>query len=135
MTPEDNRAKMEKFESMGVDVKFIGSSKLKMHHKFATVDTYSDKPVLITGSANWSMLSQRQFNENTLFFEGKPGITNNFQNQFDLLWTQAKEIGMQKFYLFNAPLLDLTLEEGISCLLYTSPSPRDQRGSRMPSSA
>ena len=25
--------------------------------------------------------------------------------------------------------------EVISCLLYTSPSPRDQRGSRMPSSA
>ena len=25
--------------------------------------------------------------------------------------------------------------EGLSCLLYTSPSPRDQRGSRMPSSA
>ena len=24
---------------------------------------------------------------------------------------------------------------GITCLLYTSPSPRDQRGSRMPSSA
>ena len=24
---------------------------------------------------------------------------------------------------------------GLSCLLYTSPSPRDQRGSRMPSSA
>ena len=24
---------------------------------------------------------------------------------------------------------------GVSCLLYTSPSPRDQRGSRMPSSA
>ena len=24
---------------------------------------------------------------------------------------------------------------GYSCLLYTSPSPRDQRGSRMPSSA
>ena len=27
------------------------------------------------------------------------------------------------------------LEEYLSCLLYTSPSPRDQRGSRMPSSA
>ena len=25
--------------------------------------------------------------------------------------------------------------QGITCLLYTSPSPRDQRGSRMPSSA
>ena len=29
----------------------------------------------------------------------------------------------------------LELLEGMSCLLYTSPSPRDQRGSRMPSSA
>ena len=27
------------------------------------------------------------------------------------------------------------LEESYNCLLYTSPSPRDQRGSRMPSSA
>ena len=26
-------------------------------------------------------------------------------------------------------------KEGSNCLLYTSPSPRDQRGSRMPSSA
>ena len=26
-------------------------------------------------------------------------------------------------------------EDGKTCLLYTSPSPRDQRGSRMPSSA
>ena len=28
-----------------------------------------------------------------------------------------------------------TFLKGIRCLLYTSPSPRDQRGSRMPSSA
>ena len=27
------------------------------------------------------------------------------------------------------------MDEGKICLLYTSPSPRDQRGSRMPSSA
>ena len=26
-------------------------------------------------------------------------------------------------------------EDAVACLLYTSPSPRDQRGSRMPSSA
>ena len=32
----------------------------------------------------------------------------------------------------NIPFSDL---ENRSCLLYTSPSPRDQRGSRMPSSA
>ena len=30
---------------------------------------------------------------------------------------------------------DFADETGITCLLYTSPSPRDQRGSRMPSSA
>ena len=35
---------------------------------------------------------------------------------------------------FDIVLLDLMLP-GMSCLLYTSPSPRDQRGSRMPSSA
>ena len=33
----------------------------------------------------------------------------------------------------KAPKLDI--EHWMSCLLYTSPSPRDQRGSRMPSSA
>ena len=32
-------------------------------------------------------------------------------------------------------VLFLDMPEGTSCLLYTSPSPRDQRGSRMPSSA
>ena len=30
---------------------------------------------------------------------------------------------------------DAVITKGIICLLYTSPSPRDQRGSRMPSSA
>ena len=31
--------------------------------------------------------------------------------------------------------LDDLIEEAIDCLLYTSPSPRDKRQSRMPSSA
>ena len=30
---------------------------------------------------------------------------------------------------------DAGMKKGHACLLYTSPSPRDQRGSRMPSSA
>ena len=33
------------------------------------------------------------------------------------------------------PILDKFIEFIYGCLLYTSPSPRDQRGSRMPSSA
>ena len=41
-----------------------------------------------------------------------------------LRWAIAKPIDVVRF-----------LENIYSCLLYTSPSPRDQRGSRMPSSA
>ena len=33
------------------------------------------------------------------------------------------------------PVFHYELKEASTCLLYTSPSPRDQRGSRMPSSA
>ena len=36
---------------------------------------------------------------------------------------------------FGGGILDSQQSEFYSCLLYTSPSPRDQRGSRMPSSA
>ena len=31
--------------------------------------------------------------------------------------------------------IEFQVDAGTTCLLYTSPSPRDQRGSRMPSSA
>ena len=37
----------------------------------------------------------------------------------------------------NPTIIDYSVDtvDGVTCLLYTSPSPRDQRGSRMPSSA
>ena len=37
--------------------------------------------------------------------------------------------------VFVTILLFVLFRNAIACLLYTSPSPRDQRGSRMPSSA
>ena len=37
--------------------------------------------------------------------------------------------------LINGCLITSRMARNITCLLYTSPSPRDQRGSRMPSSA
>ena len=43
--------------------------------------------------------------------------------------------GIEQFYM---PTIDFThpaYDDVCRCLLYTSPSPRDQRGSRMPSSA
>ena len=36
---------------------------------------------------------------------------------------------------FLQSVVDQSYEQFVDCLLYTSPSPRDQRGSRMPSSA
>ena len=53
---------------------------------------------------------------------------------------KAKEHWPGKLYLSVAldidhPFLQKMLTKYSICLLYTSPSPRDQRGSRMPSSA
>ena len=51
----------------------------------------------------------------------------------DVLDTQVHELTMQMLTL-RQPMAD-DLRNVISCLLYTSPSPRDRQKSRMPSSA
>ena len=45
------------------------------------------------------------------------------------------DAGISSQYITALMLIAPTLPNGLTCLLYTSPSPRDQRGSRMPSSA
>ena len=56
------------------------------------------------------------------------------EEAFAGLMTQtAKSLGMNNTNFMNAT--GLPDEMHYTCLLYTSPSPRDQRGSRMPSSA
>ena len=57
------------------------------------------------------------------------------------LWVESG-IAQPEFDVFEKSITELqrALDEGAItsvnfCLLYTSPSPRDQRGSRMPSSA
>ena len=59
------------------------------------------------------------------------------QAYFDLF--NAKDAqGISDLYAEDATVTDpvgTPAKEGKDCLLYTSPSPRDQRGSRMPSSA
>ena len=48
------------------------------------------------------------------------------------LQEKARDI---RFDFFNAVMLEQKLDYICTCLLYTSPSPRDKRQSRMPSSA
>ena len=43
--------------------------------------------------------------------------------------------GVKGFVTFNTLVFDHEFEQAENCLLYTSPSPRDKRQSRMPSSA
>ena len=47
----------------------------------------------------------------------------------------AAKVLMPAFFVLLALLAAFALFSNMGCLLYTSPSPRDQRGSRMPSSA
>ena len=57
---------------------------------------------------------------------------------FDTRWIQEARISRKRlgFLYENALDLPLTLRKGdVACLLYTSPSPRDMRRTRMPSSA
>jgi phosphatidylserine/phosphatidylglycerophosphate/cardiolipin synthase-like enzyme len=106
-----NMAKMERLEELGIDVRYLGSSK-KMHHKFAVIDGGTSYGSTITGSANWSMMSRRSYSENILFFDGEAGISSQFQHEFNLLWGLSKEIGMAKNYAQNGETF--TIEEGVN---------------------
>ena len=52
-----------------------------------------------------------------------------------LVFKRERKIEQLRKSFINSPAKYAGLVEFIICLLYTSPSPRDQRGSRMPSSA
>ena len=56
------------------------------------------------------------------------GILSSGKSKFDDLMSQKNNLANPN----NLPVFN---EYTVGCLLYTSPSPRDQRGSRMPSSA
>lgn len=106
-----NQEKMLNLEKLGIDVRYLGSSR-GMHHKFAVIDGGTILGSTITGSANWSMMSRRSYSENILYFDQKPQISAVFQEEFDLLWSISKEIGMAREYT-TATLRNYQLPEGI----------------------
>ena len=61
--------------------------------------------------------------------EHNSNVSAYFKNFLD--WLSR----LDKQFLNGKKVLLMSNSPGKSCLLYTSPSPRDQRGSRMPSSA
>jgi phosphatidylserine/phosphatidylglycerophosphate/cardiolipin synthase-like enzyme len=92
---EENLAKMLTLEKIGIDARALSSSK-KMHHKFAVIDGNRADGSVISGSANWSLGSLRNYNENILFFDQEGDMAQQFQEEFDFLWKISKEIGQRK---------------------------------------
>ena len=68
---------------------------------------------------------------------GEEQALSDYQGKVVLIVNTASKCGFTPQYEGLQTLHDTYAERGlvIICLLYTSPSPRDQRGSRMPSSA
>ena len=63
-------------------------------------------------------------------------MQNNNDHNFQILQAQIDNLQRQLNDLNDLKeMFRLPKPENKDCLLYTSPSPRDQRGSRMPSSA
>jgi phosphatidylserine/phosphatidylglycerophosphate/cardiolipin synthase-like enzyme len=92
-TSAENAAKMQAIEDLGVDVRFLGRS-VKVHHKFAAIDTGLVNERVISGSANWSLSSYRNYNENILFFENEPEANDRFQDEFNRIWQNSKPFGL-----------------------------------------
>ncbi len=91
-TPAENEAKMQELEDMGIDVRALGISK-KVHHKFAVIDPGLEEGHLITGSANWSLSSAKNYSENIIFAQNEPQLLAQFHQEFILLWGHSQEFG------------------------------------------
>ena len=66
--------------------------------------------------------------------EANPGPRDFIRAAFDNGLISSEDLSKELSTRFGTPLFDIsTLNK--DCLLYTSPSPRDKRQSRMPSSA
>lgn len=96
-TPAENDKKRQTVEDLGIDVRFLGKS-VKVHHKFAVIDAGGALDRVITGSANWSLSSYKNYNENILFFTQEPEVTSRYQFEFNRLWNASKEFGVSKNY-------------------------------------
>lgn len=57
-----------------------------MHNKFFIIDPLTDKPVVVTGSANFSANSIRNNDENSLLIKGDPRVADIYLTEFDRLF-------------------------------------------------
>lgn len=105
--------KLQQLEDLGIDIRYFSKSK-KLHHKFAVIDGNHVNAQLITGSANWSLSSYKNYNDNVLYFAKSPLLSKTYQKEFNFLWDKATKFGREKIYTPSTPLLEQpTTEAGI----------------------
>lgn len=116
--PQDNEKKMAELEKLGLDVRFLGKS-VKVHHKFAVIDAGLPSAKVVTGSANWSLSSYRNYNENILFFTGEDEVTGRYDLEFSRLWSASQEFGRDDD-ASERPVADYDDEDGVA-VFFNSP--------------
>ena len=89
---------------------------------------------LVTQSVNYHFLPSN-LQEPTVFMDKGPNPSYNFPTQVDTHAHGPNLVGEQHFPLSVSLTGGSSDHSSSSCLLYTSPSPRDRQKSRMPSSA
>jgi phosphatidylserine/phosphatidylglycerophosphate/cardiolipin synthase-like enzyme len=115
---EDTKSRSEALEKLGVDVRWFSSAR-KVHHKFAAIDAGSADATVITGSANWSLGSMKNYDEAIIVLREYPGLTMAFQKEFNLLWGLSDEYGATRFSDAH-PTADVPIEAGATPWFNTS---------------
>ncbi|MFH1532105.1 MAG: phospholipase D-like domain-containing protein [Pseudomonadota bacterium] len=84
-----------KLEERGINVRYVNKI---MHHKFMIVDgpiasvddAYTG--TLVTGSGNWSNSAGTRYDENTVFLSGSGELLLKFQQEFNHLWENSRDL-------------------------------------------
>ena len=112
----------------------------KADKSFKTYPGGPSKPVTLkrnkgVNRMNWNMRKDQLKGVDGKFLLGGYNGPMVPPGTYTITLTAGDQVKTMKAELLADPRIDATQREYDDCLLYTSPSPRDQRGSRMPSSA
>ena len=115
-----------KLEDRGIDVRYVNKI---MHHKFMIVDgpvaavddAYTG--TLVTGSGNWSNSAGTRYDENTVFLSGSGELLLRFQQEFNHLWENSRDLVWAQDLEFFAtrPIPDAVIvDDSAADVAYTS---------------
>jgi len=109
--PEGTRS--ARIEDMGIEVRYVNKT---MHHKYVIIDGPRDSldgldtGTLITGSGNWSYSAGTKYDENTSFVQGDDKLILAFQQEFDHMWDNSREVVWNEDIVHIENALEITDE-------------------------